>query len=191
MIGSRSPGSDGKSAARGVAGFTLVELMVTVAVLAIVGAIAAPAFSRMISHNRVVSGGNEVIAALQTARAEAIARRAVTTFCASSDGSGCSGSTGSRWIVLSTKNGVSTVVRSAAVSPALRVVLSPNVVSANAQIVFTPAGFIQVGARNSGTISLCASDLSDGNAFDISANVVRIASARRSAGPDCSAPGDI
>lgn len=169
-------------------GFTLVELMVTVAVIAIVGAIAVPAFSRMISHNRLVSSSNEMIAAMQLARAEALARRSTTALCASNDGATCSGSMGSRWIVLSTQT--NTVLRSVSANPALRLVPSANL-SGSARIAFSPGGFVQVGATSSGTISFCAADLTGNNAVDVSAAVVRIASARRAAGAGCSAPGDI
>lgn len=171
-------------------GFTLVEMMVTVAVIAIVTAIAVPAFSKMISHNRLVSSSNEMIAALQLARAEALTRRSSTVLCASNDGTTCSGSMGSRWIVLSTKNGVPLVLRSITANPALRLVPSANV-SGTARIGFSSAGFVQVGAATSGTISLCAANLGGNNAVDVSAAVVRIASARRAAGAGCSAPGDI
>ncbi len=174
-----------------VEGFTLVELMVTVAVLAIVAAIATPSFGRMISHNRLVAGGNEMVAAIQAARSEAIARRATTTFCATSDGQTCSGASGNRWLVLATKNGVSTVVRSAEVNPALTVTVSPNVAAGNARISFTPAGFVQVGGRTSGTVAVCAPSLPNENSFDVSASMVRVASAKRAAGAGCRAPGDI
>lgn len=171
-------------------GFTLVELMVTVAVVAIVGAIAAPAFANMVRHNRLVSSSNEMIAALQLARAEALARRSTGTLCASRDGTTCSGAAGSQWIVISTKNGVPTTLRSVTVNPALRVVPSANL-AGTVRFDFSPGGFVQVGAATSGTISLCASDLSGNNAMDVSAAVVRIASARRAAGAGCSAPGDL
>ena len=189
MVRFRPARGCGAGAAR-ARGFSLVEMMVTVAVIAIVGAIAAPAFSDMIRHNRVVSSSNEMVAALQLARAEALARRSTTALCASNDGRTCSGSVGSLWIVLSTKNGVPSVLRSITVHPGLRLVPSGNLAS-TARIGFSSSGFVQVGATTSGTISLCAADLSGNNAVDVSAAVVRIGSSRRAAGAGCSAPGDI
>ena len=53
-------------------GFTLVELMVTLAVLVILAAIAAPNFARMIAENRTTSAANEFLGMLQTARSEAV-----------------------------------------------------------------------------------------------------------------------
>ncbi|MGH8052799.1 MAG: GspH/FimT family pseudopilin [Stenotrophomonas sp.] len=191
MVGNMPTGSVRALGKRFGKGFTLVELMVTVAVAGIIAAIAAPSFSKMISHNRLVSSGNEMIAALQVARTEAISRRLPTTVCPSNDGKTCSGAAGSQWIVFSTKDGASTTLRSVAANPKVALKLSPNITGGNTRITFTPSGFVQVGAKSSGTISLCAADLSGQNAVDISAAVVRITSARREAGADCSAPGDI
>ncbi|WP_449467203.1 GspH/FimT family pseudopilin [Stenotrophomonas humi] len=191
MVGNIPAGSVRALGKRHGKGFSLVELMVTVAVAGIIAAIAAPSFGKMISHNRLVSSGNEMIAGLQIARTEAISRRVTTTFCPSNDGASCSGAAGNQWIVLSTKNGVSTVLRSVAANPKVSLKTSANVTGGNTRIAFTPAGFVQVGAKSSGTISLCAADLSGENAVDISAAVVRITSARRAAGASCSAPGDI
>lgn len=56
-------------------GFSLVELMVAVAILAILATIAAPAFNNMILSNRLTSATNERLGALQFARSEAIKRR--------------------------------------------------------------------------------------------------------------------
>lgn len=191
MVGNIPAGSVRAFGKRYDKGFTLVELMVTVAVAGIIAAIAAPSFSKMISHNRLVSSGNEMIAGLQIARTEAITRREATTFCPSSDGASCSNTVGSQWIVLSTVNGAPTVLRSVAANPKVSVKTSANVTGGNTRITFTPSGFVQVGAKSSGTISMCAADLTGENAVDISAAVVRITSARREAGANCSAPGDI
>jgi len=191
MIGNLPTGGVRALGKRFGKGFTLVELMVTVAVAGIIAAIAAPSFGKMISHNRLVSSSNEMIAALQVARTEAVTRRAQTTFCPSTDGATCSGGAGSQWIVFSSRNGVDTQLRSVAANPRMVVKTSANVTGGNTRITFTPAGFVQVGAKSSGTISVCAADLSGENAVDISAAVVRITSAKREAGAGCSAPGDI
>lgn len=59
---------------RRYAGFTLVELMVVVAILAIVTAIGVPSFNTMIQNNRLSAAVNDVSGALNYARAEAVRR---------------------------------------------------------------------------------------------------------------------
>lgn len=54
------------------AGFTLVELMCVIAVLAIVTAVGVPSFSAMIKESRLVTATNDLNAILQYARAEAV-----------------------------------------------------------------------------------------------------------------------
>lgn len=55
-------------------GLTIVELMVTIAVLAILAAIAAPSFVNLIRENQAASVSNELLGAVQLARGEAIKR---------------------------------------------------------------------------------------------------------------------
>ena len=82
------------------AGFTLVVLMVTIAVLAILLAIGIPAFASLIAANRLTSATNELVASLQTARTEAIRRNARITVCpAAPTATACSGAWRDGWMV--------------------------------------------------------------------------------------------
>lgn len=56
------------------AGFTLVELMMALAVAAIVLTQAVPSFSRMIKNNRMTTQVNQFVVALNLARSEAVKR---------------------------------------------------------------------------------------------------------------------
>lgn len=79
-------------------GFTLIELMVTITVLAIVVGIAIPSFYTQIQNNRSMALGEEFTSALNYARSEAVKRGKRVSLCASADGSKCSGSWPQGWI---------------------------------------------------------------------------------------------
>lgn len=66
-------------------GLTLIELVVTIAILAIVIALAAPSFAAIVRDNRIATGTNLIFGALQTARSEAVRRGHRVTLCVSSD----------------------------------------------------------------------------------------------------------
>jgi type IV fimbrial biogenesis protein FimT len=74
-------------------GFTLIELMVALAVMAIVIGMAVPGFQSMINGNRLAGASNELIASVQTARMEAIRRGARVAICASADANAGAGAT--------------------------------------------------------------------------------------------------
>ena len=69
--------------------FTLIELMVTVAVAAIVLGLAIPSFNTQIRNNASSALGGELVGALGYARAEAIKRAARVSICPSSNGTSC------------------------------------------------------------------------------------------------------
>ena len=76
-------------------GFSLVELMITIAVLAVIIAISAPSFTGVFNGNRLTSQANELVASLQMARSEALRRNATVVVCRSDDGgNSCAGAAG-------------------------------------------------------------------------------------------------
>ena len=57
------------------AGFTLIELMITIAIMAIIVSIAAPSFGTQLANQRVKSTAINIESALKEAKAESIIRR--------------------------------------------------------------------------------------------------------------------
>lgn len=57
-----------------IQGFTIIELMITLAIAAILVSLAAPSFRDIIQNNRMTTQYNELLASLSVARSEAIKR---------------------------------------------------------------------------------------------------------------------
>ena len=86
-------------------GFSLVELLITISIAAILLTLAAPSFTSFINRNRLTTASDELIASLSYARSEALKRRSTTTLCAKSstgtlcDTSGVSEDYATGWLV--------------------------------------------------------------------------------------------
>jgi type IV fimbrial biogenesis protein FimT len=81
-------------------GFTLIELLITIAVAGVLLAIAVPNFADLMRNNRSEASANELVAALNLARIEAVKRGKRVSLCPSANGTSCSGTAWqSGWIV--------------------------------------------------------------------------------------------
>jgi type IV fimbrial biogenesis protein FimT len=104
------------------AGFTLLELLITMSVATILLTIAIPSFRYVTNANRIASEVNGLLGDLQFARSEAIKEGRYVSVCASTDGSSCSNSPDwqSGWIVFPNPNNSPAVTPGVAVTPLLR-----------------------------------------------------------------------
>jgi type IV fimbrial biogenesis protein FimT len=161
-------------------GFTLLELMVVIAIIAIFMGLAAPSFSSLITSVRVSSQTNELMADIRLARSEAAARGARVVICPSTDeGASCSASTSDwalgRIVFVDTnadgaRQGTEKVLRyTSALSGNTSMVSSGF---ADVSITFGTYGTLLVGGNpgGSGVFKLCPSSIATGRQVSIAAN---------------------
>jgi type IV fimbrial biogenesis protein FimT len=77
-------------------GFTLFDVMIALAIGAIVTTVGIPSYRNVVSNQRMTNATNEFVMALNLAKSEAIKRVKYVTVCKSTDGATCGGD-GSTW----------------------------------------------------------------------------------------------
>lgn len=156
---------------RRTAGFSLIEAMVTVAVSAILLAIAAPSFSDFINTSRLAAQSNDIISALNLARNETLRLGRGVVFCRSrAPFTTCIGGAGGweGWLVFVDANGNlqrdagEAVLRTGPIDPsALTVRASSALVGVDNRVPFRPDGFARVpGATTplTAALGICKAD---------------------------------
>jgi type IV fimbrial biogenesis protein FimT len=129
-------------------GFTLVELLVTITVMAILLAIAVPSFTDVTLGSKLSSYANSLAANAYLARGEAIKRNTPVTLCVSSNGTSCgAGGWEQGWIVLAS----GTVIQHQAALPAgLKITADTGATS----FIFSPTGVSNFASGDT-TLTVC------------------------------------
>lgn len=81
-----SAGRQARGGPARIRGFTLIEMMVVVALVAIAASMAAPSLRGMLVRNRTAAASNEFVASVLRARSEAVSRNTCVTVCRSTLG---------------------------------------------------------------------------------------------------------
>lgn len=164
-------------------GFSLTELMITVAVMAILLMVAVPSFTELIARNRLAAASNDLLSSLMFARAEAVRTSQVVSVCrvATADSDVCiANGAWDRWIVTSDPTGVTanaTLRRGEINTPAA----IRSVAGWNGRIDFGSAGRLNVGMA-ANTIRLCSSAINTNNVRTFSFNIAGRATVQTTTG---------
>lgn len=185
-------------------GFTLLELMITIAVAAILVGLAVPSFQYVINVGRVTAPANELLAGVQVARMEAIRRGTRTVVCRSDNAEAatpaCSAAGGAwpGWVAFVDANNNNAldageaVLRTGVIGVPAVLNASANV--ANQRLVFRPDGLARTpaGALLVARLAVCVPYTSPAeNVRDVTiTSGSRIAVVSRNAGGVCATPAN-
>lgn len=131
-----------------VKGFTLIEMIVVMAIMAIVAAFAAPSMKDFLVRNSMGAATSQFVSAINLSKTEALRRNQSVSLCASSDGASCDTENwGSGWVAFVDKdsNGAidatDTIIKSgSAINSDLKI--TENGLTSPGLVVFLPDGSI-------------------------------------------------
>jgi len=143
-------------------GFTLIEVMVVLVVLAVLLSVGAPSFTNLIRNNRLVSAVYDLRGSLSTARSEALAQRVFVTVCSSNDGASCNGTWEDGYIAFTDFDGEGDIdtggggpddlVFLAEVTGVRDITINLAAADASGRLRFDPQG---TALNNNGTFTVC------------------------------------
>ncbi|NMG63689.1 prepilin-type N-terminal cleavage/methylation domain-containing protein [Azoarcus indigens] len=149
-------------------GFTLIELMVTLAVAAILAAMAAPSFRTLLANNRLSTQTNELVGAVTFTRSEAVKRGRNVTLCRADSDTALTCLAGNQsewehWIVvdpaIDAADSSRVLRRGSIATQQISVEASSNITDAANEIVFRADGLAR-GTDGStllvGTLRICS-----------------------------------
>jgi type IV fimbrial biogenesis protein FimT len=140
---------------RRASGFTLMELLMTIAIAAIVAMIGIPSFRYVTNSNRIAGEVNGLLGDLQFARAEAIKEGQNVTVCVSAAGASCDGTSTwqSGWMLYSNPTGTTTPIATSILRIQTKFSSTDTFVAfpATSAITFNREGYA-VGIAGAGTL---------------------------------------
>lgn len=163
-----------KSSSHSGAGFTLVELMITIAIVAILLTVVAPSLFAFLLSTRLASQAKDIVSDVRLARSEAAARGQWVVMCPSTDGTTCT-NTVATWplgrvvFVDTNRNGTldsgEAILQYSAALPGSTNVATTGFGTA-VPITFNPYGAM-MPLGTTGTFTLCSASSRDGTQIAI------------------------
>jgi len=141
----------------GTGGFSMVELIVVLAVIGILLSIAVPPFRDFLRNNQLASISHEFVASTNLARSEAVRRGGRVTLCRSATGAACAGSGNwdQGWIVFADPDNDATVDAGEEVLQVHRAVQGGSTLVGNINVVSRITFDAQGRPGQAGTVTLC------------------------------------
>lgn len=146
-----------------IQGFTLVEILVTIAILAVISVIALPNINTFLVKMRVDNAISETHRLILIARNTAINTGKNTTLCALKESNGCGGDWGGEISVFANGNGSNTSAYNATTDQIIKVKAAvkndDTLTFAHARIIYSPTG--RLISNNAGTFRYCPKGYED------------------------------
>lgn len=190
---------------KAIKGFTIIEVVVTMAVFAILVALAAPSFTSVINNNRLTGNANELLSTLQSARMESVRRNAPVVICRNDDpdaGNACNTGAGAwpGWMTFVDADGDGdfdageVVLFSGTFAAPSQLQASPAISGGNQRIRYRPDGlaYSDAGALLNAQFAFCIPTTSppENTRFITIGSGSRTSISRFDGGGLCAAPAD-
>lgn len=122
-------------------GFTLIELMITLVILAVLLGIGVPMFQEGVLNSKLSSYANDLVASATFARGEAVKRNSRVGMCASSNGTACSGNWEQGWMIYHDANNNGSHDSGEVVLERQGALATGYKITSSGDVIFEPTGF--------------------------------------------------
>lgn len=158
---SQSPVNPVRTTSFGMRGFTMIELMLAVGILAILLALSVPSIRTISANNQIAVANNSIVTGFNLARSEAVSRGNSVSICPSENGTACEdGKWETGWIVFDNADGNGTMVETEVIRASVQ---NSDIARSGlaGNVVFNPDGTTTLGASNSITVCYVDSTVTD------------------------------
>jgi len=118
-------------------GFTIIELMIGIAVAAVLLTVGVPSFVSLIANNRITAQANELVSGLNLARSEAAKSGQRVSMCSTTNGTSCAANTdwATGWLVFNDSDGNGVVANAADILRTSEAVSGNSTVTGSANFI--------------------------------------------------------